>query len=176
MIHPEAAIHPQALVDGVTIGARTVVWQFATVILGTRIGEDCSVGASAVLSGPRFGNRCKISSGVVMGPGFWIGDDVFVGPNVVLANDMWPEVSMEGYDDARLRGGKRFAVVIEDGVSIGANAVVLPGVRVGKGSVIAAGAVVDRNVPDGFLFRRNGYLSEVPHDRRQKRMRLVDQC
>lgn len=176
MIHPDAVIHAQAMVQGAKIGARTVVWQFATVILGTELGADCSVGAGAVLSGPRFGDRCKISSGVVMGPGFWIGDDVFVGPNAVLANDMWPEVSTEGYDDARLRNKQVFAVIVEDGVSIGANAVVLPGVRIGKGSVISAGAVVDRNVPDGFLFRRNGYLSEVPQDRRQKRMRLVDQC
>ena len=104
MIEIGAFVHPRALVDeSVQIGPRTKVWQFATVIQGTEIGEGCTIGACATLSGPRIGDRCKISSGVVMGPGFWIGDDVFLGPNVVLANDMWPEVSTEGYDDTMLR-------------------------------------------------------------------------
>jgi UDP-2-acetamido-3-amino-2,3-dideoxy-glucuronate N-acetyltransferase len=176
MIHPSARIHDRAQVDGsVSIGAWTKVWQFATVILGTEVGEETVIGASATLSGPRIGSRCKISSGVVMGPGFWIGDEVFMGPNVVLANDMWPEVSAEGYDDKTLRLGRRHCVVIEDGASIGANAVILPGVRVGQLAMVAAGAVVDRNVPDGCLWHRSGRVSQVPASRREKRMRYASQ-
>jgi len=176
VIHPDARVHDLAHVDGsVSIGRRTRVWQHATVILGTVLGEDCIVGACAVLTGPRFGSRCKISSGVVMGPGFLIGDDVFVGPNVVLANDMWPEVSTEGYDDKALRLGRRHCVIIEDGASIGANAVILPGVRVGQLAMVAAGAVVDRNVPDGCLWHRSGRVSQIPANRRDKRMRYASQ-
>lgn len=173
MIDPRAAIHPQANVEGATVGARTTVWQFASVVCGTVIGEDCTVGAGVVLSGAVFGDRCKISSGVVMGPGFKIGNDVFVGPNVVFANDVWPEVSMDGYDDTLLRSGERFCVIVEDGASIGANAVILPGVRVGRGAVVAACAVVDRDVPDGCLWRRGGGWVPLQHGRREKRMRYA---
>lgn len=174
MIHPSAVIHPQAHVKGATVGARTRVWQFASIILGTVLGEDCNVGAGVVLSGPRLGNRCKVSSGVVMGPGFLIGDDVFLGPNVVLANDMWPFASTDGYDDAALRSGEKWAVIVEDGACIGANAVILPGVRIGKGAVVAAGAVVESDVPPGSVYRRNGYKSlSVPADWRERRHRWV---
>ncbi len=174
MIHHAAFIHPKAHVDPdrVTIGAGTKVWQFASVILGTVLGMDCNVGAGAVLSGPRFGDRCKISSGVVMGPGFLVGNDVFLGPNVVLANDMWPSVSVDGYDDAALRADNRFAVVVEDGAMIGANSVILPGVTIGAGAVVAACSRVTRSVPAGCVWRaENGYIGQVPADWREKRMR-----
>lgn len=175
-VSPEAFIHQMAWVDHSSchIGAKSKVWQFATVIQGTVLGENCIVGAGAVLSGPVFGDRCKISSGVVMGPGFKVGNDVFLGPNVVLANDMWPETETEGWDAEALRTGK-MCVIVEDGASIGANAVVLPGVRIGKGAIVAAGAVCDRDVPDGHLWRRNDYLSPVRKDRRMKRMRFAQE-
>ncbi|TPM59149.1 N-acetyltransferase [Mesorhizobium sp. B2-2-4] len=179
MIHHRATIHPKAHVDpdAVQIGAGSKVWQFATVIMGTVLGEDCSVGACAVLTGPIFGDRCKISSGVVMGPGFQIGNDVFVGPNVVLANDCWPSVDVGGYDDAKLRDGNHFAVRIENGAMIGANAVILPGVTIGAGAVVAACSRVTRNVPPGGVWRaENGYIAQVPADWRQKRMRLAKAC
>lgn len=167
-------IHPQATVsDDCIIGAGTRIWQNATVIMGTVLGANCNVGACAVLSGPVFGDRCKISSGVVMGPGFKVGNDVFLGPNVVLANDVWPDADADGYDDKALRSGK-YAVIVEDGAIIGANAVVLSGVRIGRGSVVAAGAVCTRDVPDGMVWKRNGYISQRPDDWRQQRMRWVD--
>lgn len=177
-IHHHAFIHPKAHVDRVTvsIGARTKVWQFASIILGTKIGADCNVGACTTLSGLTIGNRTKISSGCVMGPGFKIGDDVFVGPNVVLANDCWPFADTDGYDDVTLRSGEKFAVIIEHGACIGANAVILPGVRIGAGAVVAAGAVVDRDVPAGMVFRRNGYTSSVPVEWKKKRMRWANEA
>jgi UDP-2-acetamido-3-amino-2,3-dideoxy-glucuronate N-acetyltransferase len=172
-IDPAAFVHPKAHVEGSTVGARTKVWQFASIVCGTVIGADCTVGAGVVLSGPVFGDRCKISSGVVMGPGFKIGDGVFVGPNVVFANDVWPEFSVEGYDDRLLRSGDRWAVIIGNGASIGANAVVLPGVCIGAGAVVAAGAVVDRDLPDGTLWSRDGGTRGVPVNRRSRRMRFA---
>lgn len=109
-----------------------------------------------------------------MGPGFKIGNDVFIGPNVVLANDVWPSTSLEGYDDAKLRSGEHFAVIIGDGAMIGANSVILPGVRIGIGAVVAAGCVVSRSVPDGMVHRHNGYIGlGVPGNWREKRMRFA---
>ena len=62
--------------------------------------------------------------GVMAGAGFLVGNDVFLGPNVTLANDMWPGATKDGYDDEALRSGKVWAVIIGEGSIIGANAIV----------------------------------------------------
>jgi UDP-3-O-[3-hydroxymyristoyl] glucosamine N-acyltransferase len=171
MIDPTAIIHPSALVEGATIGPRTRVWQFASVIRGTVLGADCNVASCATLDGPSFGDRCTICQGVAMGPGFRFGDRCFVGPNVTVCNDMWPEPGREGFDMEALRDPDRWSVIAEDDVTIGANAVILPGVRLGKGCVVAAGAVAERDVPVWTLLRRDGRLADVTVERRDLRMR-----
>ena len=172
MIHQTAFIHPLAHVDGATIGARTKVWQFASITRGTVLGEDCSVSPFAMLDGSVYGDRVIISGGVMAGAGFKVGNDVFLGPNVVLCNDCWPFATKEGYRDDLLRDGEHWAVIVEDGAAIGAGAVILPGVTIGRGAVVAAGAVVERDVPAGTVCRRNGYTSpRVPfrwHERRHR--------
>lgn len=171
MIHHSAYIHPNAHVDRETchVGAGTKIYQLASVTRWTRLGEDCVVWPFAMLDGPVIGDRCKIASGVVMGPGFKIGDDVFIGPNVTLCNDMWPEANQEGFDDTQLRFG-RWAVEIENGASIGAGAVIMPGVIIRSGALIAAGAVVERSVPENMVYRRDGYMAQIPANRRDRRM------
>lgn len=171
MIDPTASIHPKAHVQDAAVGARTTVWQFASVTGGTVLGVDCSVSPFAMLHGPRFGDRCVISGGVMMGPGFEIGDDVFVGPGVVLANDLWPRADKGGWDVEMLRDGRCTAVIIGNGASLGANAVILPGVRVGAGSFVAAGAVCDRSVPACSLFRRDGSIVPINGAWTRRRMR-----
>lgn len=170
-------IHMSAHVTGdCKIGRGTKIWQFASVTGGAVLGEDCVVWPFAMLDGSHFGDRCKIASGVAMGAGFLVGNDVFIGPNVTVCNDMWPEVGREGYDDKRLRGGIDFAVIIGDRVSIGAGAVILPGVRIGSDSVIGAGVVVRHSVDHDMV------LADCNHDaiavtnlpaitRRERRMR-----
>lgn len=165
-------IHPKAHVDEtVSLGARTKVWQFASVTGGTVLGADCSVSPSAMLHGPKFGDRCIVSGGVMMGPGFVFGSDCFVGPNVTLCNDAWPRADKTGWHVDLLRSGAVVAVRIEDGASIGANAVDLPGVRIGKGAMIAAGTVVGKDVPAGHLFKRTGEIMEINTAWAKRRMR-----
>lgn len=165
-------IHPLAHVDEtVSLGPGTRVWQFASITRGTVLGADCSVAPNAVLDGPRFGDRCVISPGVYIGPGFHVGDDVFVGPHVVLANDMYPHTDKRGFEYEALRQGERYAVIVEDGVSLCAHALVLPGVRIGKGAMIAGHATVSRDVPAGMLWTRDGELRPKPDDWRDRRMR-----
>lgn len=171
MVDPTAIIHPKAHVQDAVIGAGTKVWQFASVTGGTVLGADCSVSPFAMLHGPRFGDRCVISGGVMMGPGFEIGDDVFVGPGVVLANDLWPRADKVGWDVEMLRDGRCTAVIIGNGASLGANAVILPGVRVGDGAFVAAGAVCDRSVPASSLFRRDGSIVAINEAWTRRRMR-----
>lgn len=173
MIHHRAFVHPKAHVDTdtVQIGAGTKIWQFASITRGTVLGEDCSVSPFAMLDGSVYGDRVVISAGVACGAGFKVGNDVFLGPGICLANDCWPFASKDGYDDAALRSGDRFAVEIGDGAAIGAGVVILPGVRIGAGVVVAAGAVVERSVPDGFLMRRDGCLGIIPENWCERRMR-----
>lgn len=161
-------IHELAHVDSsVKIGEGTVIRQFASVTGGTVLGRDCSVAPGCMLHGPVFGDRCRLAGGVMMGPGFRIGDGVFIGPNVTFCNDAWPRTHKQGFDP-RAFDGRRWAVIVEDGASIGANAVVLPGVRIGAGAMIAAGEVVTGDVPAGHLYR--GGVSRKFH-REPERMR-----
>jgi len=166
-------IHPLAHVQSDRIGARTKVWQFASIGAGTVIGEDCSIWPHVMLDGPVFGDRCKVASFVAMGPGFRIGNDVFIGPSVTFANDVWPRTDQTGWDVGKLRDGSLVTIIVEDGASIGANAVILPGVRIGAGAMVAAGAVCGRDVPAGHLFRRDGHVVEINPAWTKKRMRAA---
>lgn len=154
MIHPSAFLHALSHIDSATvrIGARTKVWQFSSVIRGTVLGEDCVVASNVTLDGPTIGDRCALSPGVDIGPGFIIESDVFIGPNVVLCNDAWPRAAKDGFDVNKLRNGF-ITVRVCHGASIGANAVVLPGVVIGADAMVAAGSVVTKNVPPGRVWR-----------------------
>jgi UDP-2-acetamido-3-amino-2,3-dideoxy-glucuronate N-acetyltransferase len=170
MIDAAAFIHPKAHVDeGCTVGARTKVWQFASVTRGTVLGEDCSVSPHAMLDGSKYGDRVVISGGVMAGDGFEVGDDVFLGPNVTLCNDRWPSASKNGYRGDLLRRG--FVTVrIKSGAWVGANAVLLPGVTVGKMAAVAAGSAVHCDVPDGYLFTRSNGMFLIKDSWRERRM------
>lgn len=167
----EAFIHEKAHVEGVHIGARTKVWQFASVIRGARIGEDCSIATCAIVDGAVLGNRVIVSHGAFIDPGIMIGSDVFIGPHVDLCNDAWPRVEKEGFDIAALISGDLVTTRIEDGASLGAGVIVLPGIIVGAGAMIAAGSVVECSVPAAHLHKRNGMVVPIDPARSVKRMR-----
>lgn len=173
MIDPTATVHSLAAVsDDCSVGPRSKVWQFATVIRGAILGSDCVVWPYVMLDGSVYGDRVHVASGFAAGPGFRVGSDVFIGPNVTFCNDVWPFVDPRGRDDAGLRSGDRASIVIGNGVVVGAGAVVLPGIRIGDGAVIAAGAVVERDVPAGLVYRRDaGMHRRVPIDWWRRRMR-----
>lgn len=167
-------IHPMAQVDGsAKIGEGTKVWQFASVIRGAKIGDGCIIASCSIVDGAQLGNGCKIGHGASINPGVKAGNRVFIGPNATICNDMWPSVDTDGFDLARLLSGE-WTVVIGDEATIGAGAVILPGVSIGHGAFVSAGAVVDRDLPDGFLRRRSGYTVLLPAGRNVRRMRVVD--
>jgi len=173
MIDPTAFIHPKAHVEGSDIGPGCKVWQFASITRGTRLGAGCSVAPFALLDGPKFGDRCVISMHVAMGAGFVIGDDCFIGPGVVFANDVWPSASRVGWDYDMLADGRCVAVRMGDGASVGANAVILPGVNIGARAMIAAGAVCGVDVPASHLFKRDGSIVEINTAWAKRRMRAA---
>lgn len=166
-------IHEKAHVEGSHIGARSKVWQFASVIRNARLGEDCSIATCAIVDGARLGDRVIVSHGAFIDPGMVIGNDVFIGPFVALCNDAWPRAHKDGFDMEPLISGDLVTTKIEDGASIGAHAVLLPGVIIGTEAMVAAGAVVTTNVPDAHVYHRDGSIVPIDPKRAPRRMRIA---
>lgn len=167
-IHPSVYIHPMAVVtDPKRIGARTRIYQHSTVIRGVELGEDCVVANNVTLDKSRFGDRCKFRPGVDIGCGLWAGNDVFFGPLVSITNDAWPRTHLNGWSHEAF-DGKHWANIIEDGVSLGSHVTVLPGVRIGRGCMIAANTVVRRDVPPNMLLIGDR-MEEIENERTRLR-------
>jgi len=158
---------------GVTVGARTKVWQFASLIRKAVIDEDCTIAAFVMVDGATLGKRVLVGNGAFICPGTEIGDDVFFGPGARTCNDRWPSVSKEDFDVEELVSGRVITVRIGSGASIGAGAIILPGVQVGAGARVAAGAVVKVSVPDGHLYKCSGEVVPIDLHRKNERMRPV---
>jgi acetyltransferase-like isoleucine patch superfamily enzyme len=171
---PSSFVHPLAYVEPTcSIGDGSRIWQYASITRGARIGKDCNIAPHVSLDGCVLGNGCIARPSVDIGPGIEVGNDVFLGPLVCLANDMWPATSKEGFDYEALIVGGRKVIVIEDGATLGAHVVVVPGVRIGAGAFICANVCVTRDVPAGMVLTRDGNLLEKPKDWQSRRMRYV---
>jgi acetyltransferase-like isoleucine patch superfamily enzyme len=161
-------IHSSAVVDA-TIGDGSRVWQFASVIRGAKIGKGCTVSAYALIDAAVVGDGCLISSGAQLHPGTMIGNEVFIGPGAIFCNDLWPSTNKEGFRCDLLQRGFVTTMVL-DGAAIGAGAVILPGVTVGKRAMVAANATARHSVPDNYLLRRDGTMLPIKPEWREKRM------
>lgn len=141
------ACHPTALVESDAIGEGTRIWAFVHVLAGAVIGRDCNVGDHCYIeAGAVIGDGVTIKNGVSIWDGVTIERGVFIGPNVTLTNDRRPR-SRAAWTLRR--------TVIREGATIGANATVLPGLTIGAFSLVAAGAVVTRDVPPHALVMGN---------------------
>lgn len=128
------------------IGSGTKIWHFCHIQSGARIGEHCSLGQNVNVSNRvRIGNHCKIQNNVSLYEGVELEDGVFCGPSCVFTNDLTPRAE---YPKGR-EGYQR--TLIQRGASIGANATIVCGHTVGKYALVAAGAVVTKDVPDYAL-------------------------
>ena len=137
-------IHALSDVQSQAIGAGTRVWQFVVILPGARIGNDCNICSHCLIeSDVVIGDRVTVKSGVQLWDGLRVGDDVFIGPNASFTNDRFPR--------SKQRPEKYLETVVEQGASIGAGAVVLPGIRIGSNAMVAAGAVVTRSVPPNAI-------------------------
>ena len=134
-------IHSLADVGECQIDEGTRIWQYSVIFKGVKIGKDCNICAHTLIEGNVIiGDRVTVKSGVFLWDGTIVEDDVFIGPNATFTNDLMPRSKV--YPDA-FKGIK-----LEQGASIGANATLLPGITIGRYAMIAAGAVVTKNVPD----------------------------
>lgn len=133
-------IHPSADVQSPHIGDGTRIWQYVVVLPNALIGQDCNICSHCLIENDVIvGDRVTVKSGVQLWDGLRISDDVFIGPNATFTNDRHPRSGNREFE--------KLTTVLEDGCSIGAGAVILPGVRIGKAAVVGAGAVVTRDVP-----------------------------
>ena len=120
------------------LGKNVRIWHFAYVGSRTKIGDNVKIGSLAHVDyDVRIGSGTMVEGSVYIPPMSRIGKNVFIGPAAVLTNDPYPPSK------------RMIGVTIEDGAVIGARAVIRAGVKVGKGSVVAMGAVVTKDVPPG---------------------------
>jgi acetyltransferase-like isoleucine patch superfamily enzyme len=146
-------VHATALVeDAVTIGENTKIWHYVHLRRGASLGSDCVIGRGVFVDeGVQIGNRVKIQNYVSVFHGVTVRDGVFVGPHVCFTNDLNPRAINP---DGTAKSADDWTVgetLVESGASIGANATIICGVTIGAWSLIGAGSVVTKNVPQHAL-------------------------
>jgi UDP-2-acetamido-3-amino-2,3-dideoxy-glucuronate N-acetyltransferase len=145
---PDVFIHEQALCETDRVGRGTRIWAFAHVLQGASVGADCNICDGVFIEGGAVvGDRVTVKCGVQLWEGIELENDVFVGPNATFTNDRFPRSRQWLAEHPR--------TVVRANASIGANATVLPGLEIGRGAMVGAGAVVTRSVPPNAVVTGN---------------------
>jgi acetyltransferase-like isoleucine patch superfamily enzyme len=133
-------VHQLGCCESENVGTGTRIWAYAHVLPGARLGADCNICDQVFIENDVVvGDRVTVKCGVQLWDGLRVEDDVFIGPNATFTNDRFPRSKQ--YPEAFAQ------TIVEQGASIGANATILPGLRLGRHCMIGAGAVVTRSVP-----------------------------
>lgn len=138
MINYGEQINPPIDWTHIQSGEDCLIWQYSTVCAGTVLGDKVVIGSNVWIGkNCEIGSYTRIQHGAFIPNNTIIGKSVFIGPNVTLTDDKYPKAGMLY---------QPHPPIIEDDVSIGAGAVILPGVRIGRGAMIGAGSVVTQDV------------------------------
>ena len=160
---PNFFSHPSSIINETAqIGSETKIWQFSHIMQNSRIGERCNIGQNVVIS-PRviIGNGVKIQNNVSVYTGVICEDGVFLGPSMVFTNVINPRSFI-------IRKEEFKETYIEKGATIGANATIICGNRIGKYAMIGAGSVITKSVSPYALVVGNpgiqiGWVSKAGH-------------
>jgi UDP-2-acetamido-3-amino-2,3-dideoxy-glucuronate N-acetyltransferase len=162
-MNKEYFAHETAVIDdGCKIGKGTRIWHFSHIMKDSEIGENCNIGQNVVISpGVKLGKNVKVQNNVSIYTGVICEDDVFLGPSMVFTNVINPR-------SAIIRKDQYAITIVERGASIGANATIVCGNKIGAYSFIGAGAVVTKEVKPYSLVvgnpaRHTGWMSEYGH-------------
>jgi len=157
VIDPSARVHATAdLEAGVTVGPGTGIWHRAQVRNGAVIGAECVIGRDAFIDeGVQLGDRVKIQNCALVYHGVTVESGVFIGPGAILTNDRFPRAITATGALARADDWTLSHITLRHGCSIGAGAIVVAGVDVGRFATVGAGSVVTRTVPDHALVAGN---------------------
>jgi len=158
-------IHPTAEVEaGARVGAGTRVWHYVHIRSGAIVGENCNIGYGAYIdAGAVIGNSVKLQNRVSVYRGVTLEDGVFVGPNATFTNDKYPRSITPQGEILSEEDWQAAATFVLYGASIGAGAVVLPGITIGRWAMVGAGSLVTQDVPEqglvvGLPARHIGYV------------------
>ena len=133
-------IHKTADVQSESIGDHTLIWQFAVVLPNAVIGRNCNINAHTLIeNNVKIGDNVTVKCGVFLWENIIVENNVFIGPNVTFTNDKYPK--------SKVKPDFFLKTILREGCSIGANATILPGITIGKNSLVGAGSVVTKDVP-----------------------------
>jgi UDP-2-acetamido-3-amino-2,3-dideoxy-glucuronate N-acetyltransferase len=150
-VHHTAEVAPTAVV-----GEGTSVWNNAQVREGARIGRECVLAHGVYIdTDVHIGDYVKLENNASVFLGARVEDRAFIGPHACLLNDRTPRSTMPSGALKREGDWEVSGVVIEEGASVGGGCTLLPGVRIGRHSLVGAGAVVSRDVPAHGLVMGN---------------------
>ena len=165
--HMSSFIHATADVgDNVTLGDDAKVWHYAQVREGVLIGKSCVIGRGAYVgTNVHVGDNCKIQNYALVYEPAHLENGVFIGPAAVLTNDQFPRAITPNSELKSASDWDPVGVTIREGASIGARAVCVAPITIGRWATVGAGAVVTKNVPDfalvvGVPARRVGWVGK----------------
>lgn len=143
-----AKIHKLSDVQSKNIGENTTVWQFCVILKDAQIGDNCNINCNVLIENDvKIGDNVTIKPGVQIWNGVTLENNVFVGPNVTFTNDLFPKSKNTNF--------KLEKTLVKKGASIGANATIIAGKTIGENSLIGAGSVVTKDVPDNEIWIGN---------------------
>ncbi len=156
----ESLVHDTAIVDkGAKVGKNTKIWHWVHICKGAIIGDNCSFGQGVYIGNTvKIGNNVRIQNNVSVYDGVELEDDVFCGPSMVFTNVYNPRSSIPRKNEIK-------KTIVQKGATIGANATIICGSKIGKHSFIAAGALINKDVKDyelviGVPGKKIGWMSE----------------
>ena len=149
--------HPTALMETDQIGDNTKIWAYVHIMKGVQIGASSNIGDHCFIeSGVVVGDNVTIKNGNMLFEGVTLENGVFIGPHVFFTNDLYPRSPR--LPEAKMRYENRdwfSPTLVKYGATLGAGAIILAGVIIGKFAMVAAGAVVTKDVPPYSLVAGN---------------------